>query len=348
MKRSDRSVKEKLKLDQMMRVLFRLSKRLTVQLVNGLFGEQFANEEVKSIHYGNAEFIMDGYDRIVGDLFLKLVTVRGTFQYHVEFQTLNDQSMVIRMFRYGFEKAVEVAAGTDDGSGGGRNGMALLAFPRQIVIFLEENEAVGDELAFRLLLPSGVETVYTVPTMRYWTLTPRDLQERRLFALLPLQVFRSRKSMRGIADSHRSDEEKRRLFAQEFERLKTTIGQTLDVIRELHHQRLLRLGDIDRLLQVLDNILKYLYNRYGNDQQTEEVSRMIKTFIDPEVLKKGRREGQKEGIQQGVQQGKITVARKLLKLGVDIGTIVEATELSEEEVLKLGKQEQPPFPLRND
>ena len=94
--------------------------------------------------------------------------------------------------------------------------------------------------------------------------------------------------------------------------------------------------------------MKSLYNSYGNDQQTEEVSRMIKTFIDPEVLKKGRREGQKEGIQQGVQQGKITVARKLLKLGVDIGTIVEATELSEEEVLKLGKQEQPPFPLRND
>ncbi|XID95099.1 hypothetical protein ACF3MZ_11535 [Paenibacillaceae bacterium WGS1546] len=73
---------------------------------------------------------------------------------------------------------------------------------------------------------------------------------------------------------------------------------------------------------------------------------MIKTFIDPEVLKKGREQGHKEGIQQGMkqgvqqgmQQGKTTVARKLLKLGVDIGTIVEATGLTEEEVLKLGKK----------
>ncbi|XID93437.1 hypothetical protein ACF3MZ_02570 [Paenibacillaceae bacterium WGS1546] len=340
MKLSDRDAREKLKLDQMMRVLFRLSKRLTVQLINGLFGERFANEEVKSIHYGNAEFITDGYDRIVGDLFLKLVTARGTFHYHVEFQTLNDQSMVIRMFRYGFEKAVELASGTEDSRG--RKGMPLIAFPRQIVIFLEENEAVGDELSFRLLLPDGLETVYTVPVLRYWTLSPQDLQERRLFALLPLQVFRSRKNMRRIAASRRTDDEKRRMFAQEFERLKTTIGQTLDVIRDLHHQRLLRLGDIDRLLQVLDNILKYLYRSCGDDQQTEEVSRMIKTFIDPEVLKKGREQGQKEGIQQGMQQGmqqeKNAVARKLLKLGVDIGTIVEATGLSEEEVLKLGKK----------
>ncbi len=157
MKLSNRSAKEKLKLDQMMRVLFRLSKRLTIQLINGLFDEHFSNEEVVSIHYGNSEFVMDKYDSIVGDLFLKLVTARGTFQYHVEFQTLNDQSMAIRMFRYGFEKAVELASGTEDGKGS--KGTPLLAFPRQIVIFLEENEAVGDELAFRLLLPDGLETI---------------------------------------------------------------------------------------------------------------------------------------------------------------------------------------------
>jgi hypothetical protein len=47
MKVTDRRKKEKLKLDQMMRVLFRLSKRLTVQLISGLFGEQFATEDVK-------------------------------------------------------------------------------------------------------------------------------------------------------------------------------------------------------------------------------------------------------------------------------------------------------------
>ncbi|XID95100.1 hypothetical protein ACF3MZ_11540 [Paenibacillaceae bacterium WGS1546] len=40
-----------------------------------------------------------------------LLRFAAPFHYHVEFQTLNGQSMVIRMFRYGFEKAVELAAG---------------------------------------------------------------------------------------------------------------------------------------------------------------------------------------------------------------------------------------------
>jgi hypothetical protein len=263
---------------------------------------------------------LDEYERIVGDLFLKLDTRRGLFQYHVEFQTLNDQSMVIRMFRYGFEKALELAEGSAD------NGLPLLAFPRQIVIFLEENEAIGEELAFRMRLPDGTETVYTVPVLRYWTLSPRDLQERRLFALLPLQVFGSRKNMRLIAASTRTDDEKRQLFTREFARLKETIGETLDVIRDLHQQRLLPTSDMDRILQVLGNILNYLYRHYGEYKQTEEeVRRMFKTYI-PEAMKKGEK------------KAKIKVARNLLKMGLDVGMIAKATELTPEEVTSLQKK----------
>ncbi|GEM_PF-2675577 len=73
---------------------------------------------------------------------------------------------------------------------------------------------------------------------------------------------------------------------------------------------------------------------------------MFKSLIDPEVLEKGRKKGLEEGMQKGMQkglrkgqqEGKITVARNLLKLGVDIGTIVEATGLSSAEVADLNKK----------
>ncbi len=65
---------------------------------------------------------------------------------------------------------------------------------------------------------------------------------------------------------------------------------------------------------------------------------MIKTFI-PEAMKKGREEGKKEGLKEGlkegVKKGQLKVARNLLKLGVDRNTIVEATELTPEEVTRL-------------
>ncbi len=325
--KKNRHEKGRLKLDQMMSVLFRLSKRLRLQLINGLFGEHFAITDVKTIHYGNAKFDSDVYNRIIGDLFMKLRTNRGAFHYHVEFQTLNDRTMIIRMFRYGFEKALELAEGEAE------DGVQLIVFPKQIVIFLEENKAIGDELSFRIRLPDGTETMYAVPVLKLWTLTPRDLQEQNLFALLPLQVFRSRKRMRRIAKSRRTEDEKGRLFAREFGRLKGTIEETVDVIRELHEKRQLQFGDMEKILQVLGNIMNYLYRHYGEYKQTEkEVSEMFKTLIDPEVLEKGRKKGLQEGMQKGVEEGKITVARNLLKLGVDIGTIVEATGLTSEKV----------------
>jgi len=329
--------KERLKLDQMMSVLFRLSKQLQLQLLNGLFDENFTRADVKSIHYGNAKFDSDDYNRIIGDLFMKLDTIRGVFHYHVEFQTLNSRSMVIRMFRYGFEKALELAEGKAE------DGVQLVAFPKQLVIFLEQNKAIGDELRVRLRLPDETETMYTVPVLKLWTLTPRDMQERKLFALLPLQVFRSRKRMRRIASSRRTEEEKQRLFAQEFENLKATIEETVEVLRELRRKRRLRLEDLDKILQVLRNILNYLYRHYGEYKQTEkEVSEMIKTFI-PEALKRGRREGKKEGLQEGLQEGKklgvqqakTEVAGNLLQLGVDIDTIAGATGLSPDEIAKI-------------
>ena len=99
---------EKLKLDQVMKVLFKLSKKVTLNMINRLFDENFTSEEVV-IQYENSEFIQDDFDRIIGDIFITIKKNRQEFRYHIEFQTLNDSSMVIRMFRYGFEKAVEVA-----------------------------------------------------------------------------------------------------------------------------------------------------------------------------------------------------------------------------------------------
>jgi len=62
---------EKLKLDQIMKVLFRLPKKLNIQLINRLFGENFNSDEVE-IHYGNSEFIKDDFNRISGDLFFSI------------------------------------------------------------------------------------------------------------------------------------------------------------------------------------------------------------------------------------------------------------------------------------
>jgi len=57
-----------------------------------------------------------------------------------------------------------------------------------------------------------------------------------------------------------------------------------------------------------------------------------------EGLEEGKKEGIKQGLEQGKKQGelkaKIETAKKLLKKGIDIKIIVEATGLSKKELKK--------------
>jgi len=212
--------KEQLKLDQMLRLLFKLSKRSTIDLINGLFGDSFKYEDVLALHYSNVEMIADDLSRLVGDFHVKLITTTGTCRFHVEFQTLNDQTMAIRMFRYGFDMALEEAAATEEAANEKQDAssrearLPLIAFPRQVVLFLEENDAIGEAVAFRLRLPDEQEIVYEVPAVRYWQWSPQDLRQSRMYALLPLQVFKARKRIRSIADGGKPEAEKRRLIKQ--------------------------------------------------------------------------------------------------------------------------------------
>lgn len=55
MPQSDKA-KEEIKLDQILKVLFRLSKKVMVNLLNGLFDENFCEDDV-NIEYSNSEFM---------------------------------------------------------------------------------------------------------------------------------------------------------------------------------------------------------------------------------------------------------------------------------------------------
>ncbi|CAN2041069.1 hypothetical protein GMMP15_260027 [Candidatus Magnetomoraceae bacterium gMMP-15] len=53
-------------------------------------------------------------------------------------------------------------------------------------------------------------------------------------------------------------------------------------------------------------------------------------------LEKGMEKGMEKGIKKGVEKGVEKVARKLIKMGVSIEQIVEATGLSPEEIKSQG------------
>ena len=101
--------KERIKLDEILKMLFSTSNKVLVKLLNGIFDEDFSEDEVE-VYVTNNELVKSSFDVIRGDRFFKLYNKLGTnlekhnMNYHIEFQTTNDKTMVVRMFEYAFKK----------------------------------------------------------------------------------------------------------------------------------------------------------------------------------------------------------------------------------------------------
>ena len=83
------------------------SNKVLIKLLNGVFDENFNEDEV-SLTVANNEFIEDTLEVIRGDMFFEISSNDNKKAcYHLEFQTKNDNTMVVRMFEYGFKKGKE-------------------------------------------------------------------------------------------------------------------------------------------------------------------------------------------------------------------------------------------------
>ncbi len=96
-----------MKLDEVLKFLFSTSNKVLVKLLNGIFDEKFDVDEVE-LTVSNNEFVEDDLGILRGDMFFDILNKNhNKASYHIEFQTKNDNTMVIRMFEYGFKKGKE-------------------------------------------------------------------------------------------------------------------------------------------------------------------------------------------------------------------------------------------------
>ena len=167
---------EKVKLDEILKFLFNSSEKVLVKLLNSIFDENFKEDEV-SVTITNSEFVEDTLEILRGDMFFKIFDKankdfeKHKMNYHLEFQTKNDNTMIIRMFEYGFRKGKENA-------NEGNDNIKRLYFPKQKVIFFEENKNIEDSLKLIIVFDNDKEFLYEVDVMKYWQYNDEDLFEQ--------------------------------------------------------------------------------------------------------------------------------------------------------------------------
>jgi len=72
-----------------------------------------------------------------------------------------------------------------------------MEFPDPRVIFIEENEKIPDVLQLRIKIPKQESLLYQVPAFKSWLYDAQQLYAKKMYLLLPLQVFKIRKYLKA-------------------------------------------------------------------------------------------------------------------------------------------------------
>lgn len=314
-----------LELNEIMKSLFVVSKKVLLEMMNALFHENF-NEDETEISFESNEFVTDAYDIIRGDLFLRIVQDQKPHHYHIELQTTNDNNMVIRMFEYGFAKAKELKKYQS-------SDQTTIYIPNQLVIFIEENKGIPDEIWLKMVFPNQQEVIYSVPTLKYWQYTKEEIVAKRLYPLLPLQVFKIRVEMEKIRRKNGNREHLQTMIEQ----AKEVVGEIGSEARRLYDCKTITTDDLHKILLANKNLFDYLNERYIGDKELEsEVSKMTKSLIDPAVLQEGIEKGKIEGIVEGIE--KTLHIMKAIRLGSSDEEIMETYQVTYNQLCAIKEQ----------
>ena len=151
---------------------------LAVPLINEVFHTSYP-EDVKITQLRNEHQQKDG--EIITDSCLLI----GKKMYHIECQSTDDTTMVIRMIDY------DVAIAVENAEKQGRR--YRIEFPRSCVLFLRSSGNTPDYLEADVIFPDGKTHVYSIPAIKMADYTKDHIFEKNLLMLLPFYIMRYEK-----------------------------------------------------------------------------------------------------------------------------------------------------------
>ena len=170
--------------DKIFKKVITLSAKSVVNLINGLFGTDYPPDS--TVEYNWTEFTDENLKRILADT---IITINGRYSYHMEAQVGKDDTIVFRVFEYGFGHA--------DNRRNVEDGKYILQFPRPAIIYLYYEGEVPDEYILTLSFEEGRSTYeYKVPVIKMPEISVQELNDRKMVILIPFHLLKLRYCVR--------------------------------------------------------------------------------------------------------------------------------------------------------
>ena len=173
-----------------------------------------------------------------------------------------------------------------------------------------------------MVFPNGTRNEYTVDVIKYWTLDNKQLIDKKLYNLLPLQLFTLRAELDKITadDSEASKQEA-------ITKAKATIDKIVKIVEQLYQDNEFNADDHDKIITGLAELIKHLDERYKLNQKLSGVNDVIKVL---NIARKAENKGE--------QKRAVGMAEKMLLNKEPIEKIIDYTELTEKRILAIKKR----------
>ncbi len=264
--------------DDVFRTLLNDCSNLIIPVINEVFGADHSGEE-KIVFLANEHFMnqQDGNEvERVTDSSFKIIG-RETKKYHLECQSSTDDSMLVRIFEYDTQIALD--------EGEIKGGTLTVTFPHSAVLYLRCGPSTPDELKIRMVTPGG-DVVYGIPLMKTQKYTVEEIFQKRLLFLIPFHIFSHEKRF----GEYERDEKRLGLLKQEYGQIRDRLEGSLEQ-REITEYT--KCTIIDMSIKVLEHIArKYDLVREGvRSVMGGKILEYEAKTIREEAREKGREEG---------------------------------------------------------
>ena len=284
--------------DDVFRTLLEKMPNLAIPLINEIFGTAYP-ENIPIVQKRNEHETKNG--EIITDSHLLI----GEKIYHLECQSTNDSSMILRMIEYDFAIGLEYA--------GQEDGRFCMRLPHSCVLYLRGNGGSAP-LVMDLILPDGTAVPYRVPVIRMEQYTKDTIFQKHLLFLLPFYIIRYEKSQKRIA----KDRARFQALMEEYSEIERHLE------RELLEQN--RERDFRDLIELINRIADYIF------AQSDVLKKGIGEVMGGKVLELESdrliARGRKEGLAEGLAEGNRLTALRMHRKGYADATIADLLEVS--------------------
>ena len=259
---------------------------LLIPVINEVFGKHYSGTETivphPDTHFLNQQ---DGLeDKRITDSAFSIAQDKYLF----ECQARPDNSLLIRIFEYGTQIALD--AGELVGN------RLIVRIPNTAILYLRSYKTTPDKMTVEIQTPGG-SVAYDVLTLQMKNYTVDDLCEKKLYFLIPFYIF-----------THEAQFPQYNRDAAKLEKLKQEYAGIMQRLDDAVKSGELPLHQMKSIVEMSKLVLRNIAKKY------EKVKEGVDAVMGGRVLEYESKTIYKEGIAQGIAQGVSQGETKLAKL----------------------------------